>query len=88
MQVVQVQKQSAGDLIRSSTYDLVAVAIEQAKRGNVAILNKLLDKVIPSMNLNVDMQAFNPDKEMQEIIRRAKEIEEIPDYIEGEDDSD
>ena len=38
------------DLLKNSKYELLETAIKMAKEGNASIMNKLLDKFLPSLN--------------------------------------
>ena len=38
------------DLLKNSKYELLETAIKMAKEGNATIMNKLLDKFMPSLN--------------------------------------
>ena len=48
------------NLLNDNKYELLATAIKMAKEGNATIMNKLLDKFMPSLN-SID---FNKDKDV------------------------
>jgi len=49
------------DLLKNSKYELLETAIKMAKEGNATIMNKLLDKFMPSLN-SIDMSSGENNK--------------------------
>jgi len=74
-----IDTRNPADLLRDSTYDLINTGIESAKRGNNAVLITLLNKIIPNVNLNVDAESFNVDKEIEIVKQKARELSRIAD---------
>lgn len=58
------------DLLKNSKYELLEVAIKMAKEGNAAIMNKLLDKFMPSLN-SIDLSGEDGKAQVIEINVRS-----------------
>ena len=65
---------NVADLLKDNTYEIMDSAIEQAKRGNSAVLTKLIDKIMPNINLNIDAGVFNPETELEIVRQMANNI--------------
>lgn len=74
-----VNNENPADLLRDSTYDLIYTGIESAKRGNNAVLITLLNKIIPNVNLNVDANSFDVDKEIELVKQKARQLSRLAD---------
>lgn len=66
------KSKSIVEILEENSNELLKIAIKQAKTGNSVILNKLLDKIIPSLALNENVvQNLTADQLLDSVFHNA-----------------